>query len=236
MRSLVVMAMFASSLTYATWNGYTETRDLSLDASGVDVLEIDAGAGGIVVTGVSGSDEIRAKATIRVPEDDEDNARQYIASDLVLKLEKSRSKALLDAYFEQASWHNRDAAAVDLDVSVPQGMRLFIDDGSGPILVTDTRSDIEIDDGSGSIEITEAKSIVIDDGSGPIRIEKIKGDVEVEDGSGDIWIRAVGGSVTIDDGSGGIDVGDVEMDLDIVDEGSGSVQIVDVRGSVSRDD
>jgi hypothetical protein len=234
MRSLVVMAMFASSLTYATWNGYTETRDLSLAASGVDILEIDAGAGNILVSGVVGGDQILVKAVIRVP-DDEDDAREYIASDLVLKLEKKRKKAILDAYFEQNGWHNRDSAGVDLEVSVPQGLRLFIDDGSGPIRIEAVRADIEIDDGSGSNEISDAKSVVIDDGSGPISIVNVSGDVEVEDGSGDITVRSVGGTVTIDDGSGGIDVRDVEQDLDIVDDGSGSVRIADVRGTVSRD-
>ena len=88
MRSLVVMAMFASSLTYAAWNGYTETRDLELSASGVEVLEIDAGAGSILVTGIAESADIVVKAIIRVPEDDEDDAQQVIAEDLVLKLEK----------------------------------------------------------------------------------------------------------------------------------------------------
>ena len=107
MRSLVVMAMFASSLTYAAWNGYTETRDLELSASGVDILEIDAGAGSILVTGVADSSDIVVKAIIRVPEDDEDDAQQVIAEDLVLKLEKKRSKAKLDAYFEHGSWNSQ---------------------------------------------------------------------------------------------------------------------------------
>lgn len=236
MRSLVIMAMFASSLTYATWNGYTETRDLSLAASGVEILEIDSGAGSILVTGVSGSDAILVKAIIHVPDGDEADAREFIAEDLVLKLEKKRSKAVLDAYFAQNTWHHRDSAAVDLEVSVPQGLSLFVDDGSGPIRIEAVESDVEIDDGSGSIDISGARSVVIDDGSGPISILNVSGDVEVEDGSGDIRVRAVGGTVTIDDGSGGIDVRDVEQDLDIVDDGSGSVRIADIRGKVSRDD
>jgi hypothetical protein len=230
------MAMFASSLTYATWNGYTETRDLSLAANGVEILEIDAGAGSILVTGVPGSDAIQVKAVIHVANDDEEGAREYIADDLVLKLEKKRSKAVLDAYFEQNTWQHGDSAAVDLEVTVPQGLRLFVDDGSGPIRIDAVEADVEIDDGSGSIEISGAKSVVVDDGSGPIKIVNVSGDVEVEDGSGDILVRAVGGNVTIDDGSGGIDVRDVEQDLDIVDDGSGSVRIADVRGTVSRDD
>jgi len=60
MRSLVVMAMFASSLTHAVWNGYTETRDLELATDGIDILEIDAGAGSIVVTGAADASSITA--------------------------------------------------------------------------------------------------------------------------------------------------------------------------------
>ena len=236
MRSLVVMAMFASSLTYAAWNGYTETRDLSLATSGVDILEIDAGAGSIVVNGVADASVITVKAIIRVPDADEADAQDLIAKDLVLKLEKRRGKAMLDAYFEQSAWHYKDSAAVDLEVSIPQGLTIFVDDGSGPMHIEDVRSDVRIDDGSGSIEVSGALSVAIDDGSGPIRIANVTGDVEVEDGSGDIKVRAVGGTVTIDDGSGGIDVRDVEKDLDIVDDGSGSVHVADVRGTVNRDD
>ena len=96
--------MFASSLTCAAWNGYTETRDLRLDVDGVEILETDAGAGSTLVTGVSGSDEIVAKAIIRTDDEDDGDAREYIAKDLVLKLERKRSKAVLDAYFENNNW------------------------------------------------------------------------------------------------------------------------------------
>lgn len=236
MRSLVVMAMLASSLAHAAWNGYTETRDLALPASGVDFLEIDAGAGSILVNGVKDSSEITVKAIIRVPDDDEDDAKEIIAEDLVLKLEKRSDKAVLDAYFDHGSWNFRESAAVDLEVSIPHGLAIFVDDGSGSITIEDVGGDVEVDDGSGSIEIYGATSVVVDDGSGPVRISNITGDVEVEDGSGDIQVRAVGGTVTIDDGSGGIDVRDVEQDLDIVDDGSGSVRIADIRGTVTRDD
>ncbi len=235
MRSLIVMAMFASSLTYAAWNGYTETRDLELSTSGVDILEIDAGAGSILVNGVTDSNNITVKAIIRV-DDDDDDAIELIEKRLVLKLEKKRSKAVLEAYFEDSGWQFSDSAAVDIEVSIPQGLAIFVDDGSGPMQIDNVHSDVRIDDGSGSIEISGAASVSVDDGSGSLRIKDVTGDVEVEDGSGDIKIQAVGGTVTIDDGSGGIDVRDVELDLDIVDDGSGSVRIADVRGAVTTDD
>jgi hypothetical protein len=234
MRSLVVMAMFASSLTHGAWNGYTESRDLELSTSGVDVLEIDAGAGDIVVNGATDSSNITVKAIIRV-DNNEDDAIDVIEKHLVLKLEKNRNKAVLDAYFKQSAWHHNDSAAVDLEISIPRGLAIFIDDGSGSMQIDDVHSDVSIDDGSGSIEVSGATSVVVDDGSGSVRIANVTGDVEVEDGSGDIKIQAVGGTVTIDDGSGSIDVRDVERDLDIVDDGSGSVRIADVRGAVHQD-
>ena len=236
MRSLVVMAMFASSLAHAAWNGYTETRELTLPAGDVDILEVNAGAGSILINGTPNASDISVKAIIRVPDDDEDDAREFIAEELVLSLEKKRSKAQLEAYFDQGSWGSRDSAAVDLEISIPQGLELFVDDGSGSITIADVGGDVGIDDGSGSIEITGAANVAVDDGSGSIRISNTSGDVEVEDGSGDIKIRGVAGTVTIDDGSGGIDVKDVEQDLEIVDDGSGSVRIADIRCTVTRDD
>ena len=234
MRSLVVMAMFASSLTYAAWNGYTETRDLELATDGIDILEIDAGAGGIVVTGAADASNITVKAIIHV-DDDEDDAIKMIEKHLVLKLEKKDDKAILDAYFNHNGWNFRKSAAVDIEVTIPHGLAIYVDDGSGPMQIDDVQSDVRIDDGSGSIEVSGASSVIVDDGSGSTKIVGVTGDVEVEDGSGDITIQGIGGTVTIDDGSGSIDVSDVEQDLDIVDDGSGSVRIADVRGSVSQD-
>jgi len=234
MRSLIVMAMFVATLSNAAWNGYTETRDLAVSADGLDMFEIDAGAGEIVVNGVANATEIKVKATIRV-DDDDDDARDLIAKNLVLKLETDRGKATLDSYFENKFWHN-DNAQVDLDVLVPQGLEIFVDDGSGPMHLEGLASDVEIDDGSGSIVVIGVASVAIDDGSGSIKITTVTGDVMVEDGSGDIRIEDVGGTVTIDDGSGGINVRNVEHDLEIVDDGSGSVRIADVRGSVRQND
>ena len=53
MRSFVVMAMFAASLSHAAWNGYTEDRDLELDTKGISMFEVDAGAGSLLIEGVA---------------------------------------------------------------------------------------------------------------------------------------------------------------------------------------
>lgn len=230
MRSFIVMAMFAASLAEAAWFDYEERRDLELDAAGIGELEIDAGAGSIIVNGTDG-DRIIVSATIRVDER-EDAARQLIEDYLDLTLEQDGELAFLEADFGHAGV----GASIDLDVRLPAGMNVTIDDGSGSITVDGTRSFIRIDDGSGSIELTDIAGASIDDGSGSIDISGSSDDVEIIDGSGSITVRAVAGSVVVDDGSGSIRISDVERDVIIDEAGSGGVTISDVRGSIEQDD
>ncbi len=235
MRSFIVITMFAASLSHAAWNGYTEDRDLELDADGISSFEIDAGAGALVVTGVEDLHKILVTATIHVPDEDADDAQELIEKGLKLSLEKNRDEARLEALFEHGSWGWGDSPSVDLDVRVPHGIALVVDDGSGSIRIIGTNSSVDIDDGSGSIRVEDVASVAIDDGSGSITIIGVHGDVEIEDGSGSITVRKVGGSVTIDDGSGGITVDDVAHDLVIVDDGSGGLNASNVRGNIDND-
>lgn len=233
MRSLIVIVMFAASLTHAAWNGYTEDRSLELDTDGVSRLDIEAGAGSLVVTGATDSNLIEVTATINVP--DEDDAPEIIEKRLRLSLEKHDGEAQLEAYFDNSRWSWGDSPTVDLDVRVPHGLELFVDDSSGSLEITDSQSRVVIDDGSGSIRVAGVTSLVIDDGSGSIRVSDVAGDVDIEDGSGSITVEKIGGGVTIDDGSGSIDVNDVELDLVIVDDGSGGLDATNVRGDVIND-
>ena len=235
MRTLIIVSMLAATLTHAAWNGYTEDRNLELDSEGITRLDIDAGAGSLVVMGADGEDRISVTATINVPDEDADGAMKKIEKHLELSLDKVSDEAHLVARFENSIWGWGDSPSVDLAVQVPHGIALFVDDGSGSIKVTGLDSDISIDDGSGSIRVDQVRSIVIDDGSGSITVVGVAGDVEIEDGSGSIRVEQIGGGVTIDDGSGGIDVEDVELDLVFVDDGSGGLDVSNVRGEVIND-
>jgi len=234
MRGLIVMAMFVASLAHAAWKDYSEVRDLELDAAGIGLLEMDTGAGSMDVKGAEGLDRIVVKATIVVSDTDDDDAAKLLDKKMKLSLDSRGDRAKLVADFDSGVFGSPDAR-IDLQVSIPSGMAVHIDDGSGSISVMDTLAAIVIDDGSGSIDVRNVAGVEIDDGSGSIDIEMASGDVSITDGSGSIAVRSVSGSVTIDDGSGGIDVSDVEHDLIIVDDGSGSLSFTDVRGRVDHD-
>ena len=235
MRSLIVIAMFTVSLAHAGWTDYEEVRNLELDADGISQLTINAGAGSMDVTGVAGLDKINVKATIVVPGKDDDKAVRVIEKSINLSLQKSAGEAELEAWFESGFVSFGSSPYITLEVSVPQGMALNIDDGSGSIDIVDLAGDLIIDDGSGSIDIRNVADVRIDDGSGSIDLVSAMGDVSIVDGSGSISVKHVQGSVTIDDGSGSIEVRDIDSDLIIVDDGSGGLRFSDIGGSVDAD-
>jgi hypothetical protein len=237
MRSILIFAMFTASLANAaSGDEYQEVRDLNLDASGISTLEIEAGAGSLEVIGVSGANEIVVTATIQVPEGDEDKARKEIKSLLVLSLEKAGDRAVLTGYFKSGFMNFGDSPHVQLEVRVPEGLNLKIDDGSGSIVLENVAGNIEVADGSGSISMTNVGgNVEIDDGSGSISVEGVRGDLVIGDGSGSIKVREVAGSVTVDDGSGSINVSDVEQDLIIEEDGSGSLDFSNIGGRVEKE-
>lgn len=235
MRTYVLMAMFVTSFASASWSDYEEKRDLELDAKGIDSLMIRAGAGSMDVRGVSGLDRITVEATIVVQRKDEADAQRYLQKNMKLELQRDGKIATLDAQLDSRLFGGSGDAYIVLDVRVPKGMAVDIDDSSGSIDVADTEGDVSINDGSGSIVVRNVASLRIDDGSGSIAVDDASGDVSIVDGSGSITVRHVGGSVTIDDGSGSMNVSDVEHDLIIVDDGSGGLTISDVRGRVDQE-
>lgn len=234
MRSFIVMAMFAASLAHAGWTDYEEVRELDVDASGASEFFIDAGAGSLTVVGNGNTSDIQVTATIHVDTSDDARAQEIIGERLTLSLDRDGDRIELKSYFEDGMWGN-GSGGIKLEVVMPQGLALRVDDGSGSIVIEDTEGDVEVEDGSGSLKIFNAGSIDIDDGSGSILVEGASGDVSIIDGSGSITVSEVGGSVTIDDGSGSINIDDVEKDVIIEEDGSGGLNVRNVRGQVESD-
>jgi DUF4097 and DUF4098 domain-containing protein YvlB len=233
-----------------------EERNLSLDATGIEGVEIECGAGILNVKGTDDLETIDVKAYIIVKGIDEDDFKSFIKDNVTLSLKKEGNRAVLISkvdFSSISSLFKKKEAKIDLEVRIPKELKLSIDDGSGSIRVSDISSNVKIEDGSGSMKIDIIKGnlkiddgsgsitaknidghVKIEDNSGEIEVEMVKGDVDVEDSSGSIKIRNVSGSVTVDDGSGSIYIDGVEQDVAIKDDGSGSLKIKNVKGKVKR--
>lgn len=234
-RAALLLLLCTGAAAAAGAPAYEEPRDLSLNASGVERLVVHAGAGELRVSGAAEGDTIVAKALIRIPDRDAEEAHRIIEKDLTLELVREGSTARLEARFGKAGLFARHSGSVALEVTVPERLALEIDDGSGAIEIVGVRGDIGIDDGSGSITVRRSGgNVTIDDGSGAVTAEDIGGDLAIDDGSGEIAVRQVAGSVRIDDGSGDIIVSGVGGDLDVEEAGSGALEVTDVAGEIRR--
>ncbi len=237
MRTFLILGMFTASLTNAAWRDYEEVRHLTLDAGGVNTVEIEAGAGSLEVHGNPNARKISVTALIQVPGKSEEKAQKVIESKLVLTLERDGDTAVLNGYFDSSRWGWGDSASVRLEVEVPESVGLDIEDGAGSIKIADVLGDIIVEDGSGSLQMTNIGGEVrVIDGSGSISVERVGGDLSIKDGSGSITVQDVRGSVVIDDGSGGIEVTDVDADLIIKGDGSGSLNFARINGRVEKED
>ncbi len=236
MRYLLCLALFCSSHALAGWFTYTDTRDLSLDASDVERLEIRNGHGFIRVEGVSGISRIQVLAEIRIPASNRGKASAIESDFLDLSLEGLDGTAILVGDFRDYPVWRGEGASVRLTVQVPKDLDVAIEDGTGYIDVANLAGSLTIDDGPGAIELSRiGGKLTIRDGAGWIDVDRIDADVHIEDRSGAISVSRAGGNVVIDDGSGRVDVRDVSGDLTLVDNASGRFTFSGVRG-VIRDE
>ncbi len=222
--ALVMWAPLAGQASDRCDERRTVTRELSAD--GIGLLEIEARAGSLEVTGSPRSNEILVTATLCAERE----------GDLALfdaRLERSGSTAELEAIFpdRDRSQSNRQMR-VDLVVTVPEGLATNVHDGSGHMEIEGVGG-LEIHDGSGHVTIRDIDGgVTIDDGSGSVEIEDVSGSVRLEDGSGNAVISGVGGSVELSDGSGLVEISEVTGNVHVTDKGSGQIRVDDVRGDL----
>lgn len=200
---------------------HTAPREATVPMEGARRVVIDAGAGSLEVRGVADRAELRATGTACA-------SRDSVLEDIRLVADRRGDTVRLETRFPR---NLRGSARLDLEVEVPSGVEVMVDDGSGPIVVRGVAT-VGVKDGSGSIEVSDVGgNVTVDDGSGDIELLGVGGDVSIDDGSGPIRLQGIGGSVRIDDGSGEIDVRDVDGEVR-VEDGSGSIEIAGVGGSV----
>jgi DUF4097 and DUF4098 domain-containing protein YvlB len=223
-----MVTLLTAAPVLAGWDDdckYTAERVAATPSAGVTKIVMHTGSGFLKVTGTPGATEIAARGTACTSDED-------FLPKLNVKLRKANGVLYVDSTMpEKVVVFGFFSARLDLGVTVPAGIPVEIDDGSGSITVTNTGA-TTIEDGSGSIEVRDiAGDLTIEDGSGEIVVRNVRGNVEIEDGSGAIDIASVQGSIRMrEDGSGSISIREIAGDVRIGRDGSGSIDVADVRG------
>jgi DUF4097 and DUF4098 domain-containing protein YvlB len=216
------------ALLLAADDDHTAPRNATVDASGARLVRISARAGFLKVNGREGLSQARVRGTARA-------SREGWLDEIQLRAERRGDVVEIDVEIEDRNYVGvgNFYRALDLDIEIPAGIAVEIDDSSGDLEVRGTGA-LDVRDSSGEIEIVDAGAVRVRDSSGDISIERAKGTVTVEDSSGDIEIRNVAGSVEIEeDSSGDIVAADVTGSVRVGRDSSGSIRVADVGGSFS---
>ena len=212
---------------------FTAPRNATVDASGARLIRIEARAGWLKVTGREGASQARVRGTAR-------SSRESWLDEIQLRAERRGDVVEIVVEISERNYSGMGTfhRALDLDIEIPAGVRVEIEDSSGDVEVRGTGA-VDIRDSSGDIVIMDAGGPVrVRDSSGDVSIERARGDVRVQDSSGDIEIRNVAGSVEIEeDSSGDIIASDVTGAVLVARDGSGGIRVADIGGSftVERD-
>ena len=212
MRSLVAVSLVALSAGAPAQECEVQAeRSIEGAVDGIKHLVVRAGAGELIVEGVAGRRNVAASAVACGR-----NERQV--ERLQLRISREGDALILATEipegFNPFNWFGDDGW-IDLNVSVPAGIA------------------VDIEDSSGSAKLSKVGSTRITDSSGELDIENVRGDLIVGDGSGGITIRNVQGVVRLADASGDVSIVEVTGDVIVTSDGSGDTQISDVRGSVT---
>ncbi len=208
---------------------YSAARNAATQAAGVTKIVIHADSGSLKVEGVPGASQVAVTGKACTSDDD-------FLDRMTLTLRRQGSELHITAEIpDKTVIFGFFTARLDMDITMPAGLPVYIDDDSGSTKVANT-GPLTIDDDSGSIEVRNVRgNLVIHDDSGGIDIDGVTGNVEIEDDSGEIIVKNIGGSVEIEDDSGSITVARVEGSLRVRDDDSGSITATNVRRDVTID-
>lgn len=208
---------------------HSAPRNASTPAAGITKVVIHAESGSLKVDGVQGASQIAVTGKACTSED-------AFLERMTLTLRKSGSVLNIEASIpDKTVIFGFFSARLDFAVTLPAGLPVEIEDGSGLMQVANTGA-TTIEDGSGSIEIRSVRGpLEVSDGSGSIDIDGVSGPVTIEDGSGEILIRNTG-AIEIEDGSGSISISHADGNVRIREDGSGSIVVRSARGRVMVDE
>lgn len=221
---LVVLGVVLTAILAATLGGEArniEQADLTVTEP-VTRIVVDIDSGSVAI--VAGGSTVEVKRELRFG-DDRPSVEARVEGD-VLRIESDCPSTFLSS------------CRVDHSLTVPEGISITVETGSGSIDVDGLSGSVNVHSGSGRIDLRRLRgAVTVDASSGSVDLEDLSGDVDVQTGSGSISGGAISSATFVGEaGSGSITL-DFEEGLARLDlsTGSGSVQVTVPGGAYRLD-
>lgn len=235
-RSLAGLTLLLAATPVFAWGNdceFSATREVSLGAPRGQPLAVLARAGDLTVRGEASLNRVIATGKACA-------SSQALLDEIRLTAGKDGADPAVRVEMPDlgngwGGWGS-SYASLDLEVRVPTGTALRVDDSSGDARI-EAIAALEVNDSSGDLDIRDvAGAVTVEDNSGDVDVRSV-GSVHVRrDNSGDLDIADVRGDVVIDrDSSGDIDVADVRGDATVDTDSSGDIEFKRIAGSARVD-
>jgi hypothetical protein len=131
--------------------------DQTLDLSGSQELSVQAAAGSLEITGMKGSDVASIKGRVCVSEE------EWLEESGVKTSSGNRAEIIVNLADtdDGGSWTGNNYAYLDLELEVPEGIRLNVRDSSGDMKIAHAPGPVSIKDSSGEIRASKVDGEVM---------------------------------------------------------------------------
>lgn len=182
-------------------------QQIDQDFSDIDKIEISTGSSDCVVKQGQGTD-----VNVKLHHDRGENFKPSV--------KQSGTKLTIR---ENSQGRNNGDATWTL--SVPNGIRIDFNTGSGNFSANGLDIELSLNAGSGDFELEELKGTVKSNaGSGDLEVNNFKGNLHSNVGSGDLSIDSATGELHLNAGSGDIEMSEIAGQID-ANVGSGDIEV-----------
>jgi DUF4097 and DUF4098 domain-containing protein YvlB len=183
------------------WGEYVEEHEETLDAAGLDAIEVHTRSGSIALHGADqGQVIVHAEKRIRGPSAEKAEA---FAKEVTIHIDREGRR--LQVRTEHPRPPLGYSVSVSYDIAAPGGLDADLHTSSGGIRVEAIEGAVKAETSSGGIRLQgAARAADLHTSSGGIRAEGIAGAVRARTSSGGIEVQGGSGYAALHSGSGGV--------------------------------
>jgi DUF4097 and DUF4098 domain-containing protein YvlB len=180
----------------------TEQRTAPVPPDGA--VHIDHRSGNVKVRGHQRAD-LLVETTFRVSANNKADAEAFLR-EMQLEVTTVGTTVRVRVNTPQRDGGNNDVGfAVDLDVSLPDRIRLNVENRFGNTAITGVKAPLTVSGGNGRISVTDIEGLAtLKNQFGAVDVSRVTGGLDIQSSNGEVAARDVRGSATIRTAFGGL--------------------------------
>lgn len=231
--ALILALVLAPTPAEAAWRDEvmrTEQRTVSVPSGGA--VHIDHRSGNVKVHGHQRNDLLVA-ATFRVSANNKANAEAFLRG-MRLEVTTTGTTVSVRVNTPPSNGVNTDVGfAVDLEVSVPERIRLSVENRFGDTAVTGVKAPLTVSSGNGKVSVADIEAAAtLKNRFGAVDVSRVTGDLDIQNSNGEIAARDVRGGATITTVFGGVTLERITGAVSVTGA-NGDIRLIGVDGQTT---